>query len=191
MISIRLFMLILVIISFSTAIPISDIRQGAPQSTDLGINTISHVPRELHPSEPAHLTANTKDIRTLMDVPNPIQNGMISRTHYNKLGTLTPLMVAANTLQSFYYAIAAQAHSSWLYKPETDAFTITEGQIQLSFICDSADVPWDFVAAFAQMMAENVAQGWVDIYDSVWMNPARTIGIYVSLRLKDMRGKNP
>lgn len=188
---IRKIMSVLFIVSLSMAKPISDIRQVASQSTALGINTISHVLRQLHLLEPARLTANTKDIRTLMDVPNPIQNGMISRTHYNKLGTLTPLMVAANTLQSFYYAIAAQAHSSWLYTPETHAFTITEGQIQLSFVCDSADVPWDFVAAFAQMMAENVAQGWVDIYDSVWMNPARTIGIYVALRLKDMRGKNP
>lgn len=116
---------------------------------------------------------------------------MISRTHYTKLGTMTPLIVAAQTLQGFYYAIAAQAHSSWLYTPETHEFTITQGRIQLSFICDSADVPWDFVAAFAQMMAENVSLGWVDIYDSVWMNPARTIGIHVALRLGDALGIGP
>ena len=191
MIFIRISMSILFIVSLSMAKPISGVRQVASPSTDLGIDTISHVLRQLYRSKPAHLTANTKDIRTLMDVPNPIQNGMISRTHYIKLGTLSPLMVAANTLQSFYYAIAAQAHSSWLYTPETHEFTITKGQIQLSFTCDSADVPWDFVAAFGQMMAENVAQGWVDIYDSVWMNPARTIGIHVALRLKDALWKGP
>ena len=113
---------------------------------------------------------------------------MISRTHYTKLGTMVPMMVAAQTLEAFYESIAAQVHLQWLNTPETHEFFITQGRFQLSFICSRADVPWNFVAAFAQLMADNVSKGWVDVYDSIWENPARTIGIHVALRLRDAAG---
>ena len=101
---------------------------------------------------------------------------------------MVPLVVAAQTLEAFYGSIAAQVHSEWLNTPETHEFIISQGRFQLSFICSRADVPWNFVAAFAQFMADNVSRGWVEVYDSVWENPARTIGIHVALRLKDAAG---
>ena len=113
---------------------------------------------------------------------------MISRTHYTKLGTMVPLVVAAQTLEAFYQSIAAQVHGQWLNTPEIHEFIITKGQFELSFVCSRADVPWNFVAAFAQTMADNVSKGWVDVYDSTWENPARTIGIHVALRLRDAVG---
>ena len=102
---------------------------------------------------------------------------------------MVPMMVAAHTLEAFYQAIAASVYNEWLYTPEKDSFIITQGQMELSFLCSGADIPWNFVAAFAQRMAEKVvSQGSVDIYDSIWTNPARTIGIHVALRLKDAAG---
>ncbi|CAF9912598.1 MAG: hypothetical protein HETSPECPRED_000983 [Heterodermia speciosa] len=126
--------------------------------------------------------------RALTDLSNPIENGMISRTQYTKLGTMVPMMVAAQTLEAFYESIAVQVQGEWLNTPENHNFLITQGRFQLSFICSRADVPWNFVVAFAQFMAENVSKGWVDVYDSVWENPARTIGIHVALRLRDAVG---
>jgi len=46
-------------------------------------------------------------------------------------------------------------------------------------------MPRIFVAPFAQSMADNVTNKWVDAYGSVWMNPARPVGIHKGLRLKD------
>ena len=99
-----------------------------------------------------------------------------------------PIMVAAQSLEAFYQAIAASAHNQWLNTPVKDMFIITKGQFELSFLCSGADIPWEFIGAFAQLMADDVSKGWVEIYDSIWTNPARTIGIHVALRLKDAVG---
>lgn len=175
------------LVSLLNAQPMLNARMIEAHSKEVGTEDYA-VLRDRQLSDAGPQSIDTKVTRMLTGVTNPIHNGMISRTHYTKLGTMVPMMVAAQTLEAFYQAIAAKAHSSWLYTPETHEFIVTQGRIQLSFICSSAEIPWDFVAAYAQMMADNVAQGWVDIYDSVWMNPARTIGINVGLRLKDAAG---
>ena len=127
--------------------------------------------------------------RMLTDIPDPIQTGMISRRRYTKLGTVVPIMVAAQSFQAFYQAIVTSVYNQWLYTPQLDSFLITQGQIELSFLSTGSDIPWDFVAAFARRMAERiVAHGAVDIFDSIWTNPGRTIGIHVALRLKDTVG---
>lgn len=127
--------------------------------------------------------------RMLTDIPDPIETGMISPRKYTKLGTLVPIMVAAQSLGAFYQAIVTSVYNQWLYTPQMDSFLITQGQMELSFLSSGSDIPWDFVAAFAKRMAERVvAQGSVDIYDSIWTNPARTIGIHVAFRLKDAAG---
>ena len=176
--------------SFSAAKPIFSIQKPGLRTTGTDHGNSLHALPARHVLSPGY-SFSLDDIqfpRALTDVPDPIQNGMISRTRYTKLGTMVPIMVAAQTLEAFYESIAAQVHGQWLNTPETHEFIITQGRFQLSFICTRADVPWNFVAAFAHFMADNVSQGWVDVYDSVWENPARTIGIHVALRLRDAIG---
>ncbi|KAL8784956.1 MAG: hypothetical protein Q9195_008822 [Heterodermia aff. obscurata] len=168
--------IVLLIASFSAAKPILDIQKAGSRTIAIDQRNLPYSLSLRHVLSPdPRLAPNDNNFpRALTDLPNPIQNGMISRTHYTKLGTMVPIAVAAQNLEAFYESIAAQVHS-WLNTPEYHEFIITQGRLQLSFICSRADVPWNFVAAFAEFMADNVSKGWVEVYDSVWENPARTI----------------
>ena len=180
----------LVMVSWSLAQPVSvssSTESINPRAVDSGfgspLETWNQNSRR-SPSSPDLLAS-----RMLTDLPDPIQNGMISRLQYTKLGTVVPIMVAAQSLEAFYQSIVMSVYNQWLYTPQMDHLLITSGQMELSFLSTGSDIPWDFVAAFARRMAEKVvAQGAVDIFDSIWTNPGRTIGIHVALRLKDAVG---
>lgn len=182
--------ILLLIASWSLAQPIAHDQSGESHSVEYVGKSSAHLQTSPHlgRSNPRSSSPELLAARGLTHIPDPIQDGMISRTHYTKLGSMVPIITAAQTLEVFYQAVAASARNTWWYTPETDIFIVTQGQIELSFRCSRADIPWQFVGAFAQLMAENVAKGWVETYDSVWMNPARTIGIHVALRLKGAVG---
>ena len=183
-------LIVLVLISWSLAQPVRVSRSAGSinlRAVDSGFGPPLATWNQNFPRSPSSL--GLLGPRTLTDIPDPIQNGMISPRKYTKLGTVVPIMVAAQSLEAFYQAIVTSVYNQWLYTPELDAFSITQGQMELSFLSSGSDIPWDFVAAFARRMAERVvAHGSVDIYDSIWTNPGRTIGIHVALRLKDAVG---
>ena len=114
--------------------------------------------------------------------PVTVQMKMLT---YTTVGLITPVTSAAKALEEFYSSIAIKAGEAWQTQPETNNFSIDEGNFRLGFSCTGDTIPWDFVKTIAERLWESACMGLANLFDVIYMDDAGRIAVSVSLRLAE------
>ena len=104
---------------------------------------------------------------------------------YTTVGLITPVTSAAKALEEFYSSIAIKAGGAWQTQPQTDNFSIDEGNFRLAFSCMGDTIPWDFVKTIAERLWESACLGLANLFDVIYMDDSGRIAVSVSLRLAE------
>lgn len=118
--------------------------------------------------------------------PFSIQSLYLEKTVH--LTMLVPTTRAASLLSDFYAEIHARCITYWMHNlpaPQADLI-IRWGDFQLSFVASEGStdgISWEFIRDFSATMLSVTKRGYTGIYDQGWWNVARSLGVYVGLRV--------
>ncbi|KAL9067169.1 MAG: hypothetical protein Q9161_007065 [Pseudevernia consocians] len=140
---------------------------------------------------PSTATATTPQTPSLQKrrPPFSVQNLYLEQTAH--LTMLLPTTLTASLLSDFYAEIHVRCITYWmpnLPPPQAD-LVVQWGGFQLSFVAhDGATegISWEFIRDFSAIMLRVTRRGYTGVYDQGWWNLARTLGVYVGLRVVDV-----
>ena len=118
----------------------------------------------------------------LFNDPGPSRLNML---HFQKIGLLTPVVAAAKAMEAFYSSVASKAAGEWQSTPNLAHVVITEGKLQLSFLCTGDKIPWNFVKNTALRLYEAATMGFTDLFEAIYMDEAGRVAVTVSMRVMD------
>ena len=146
-------------------------------------------PTNIHALTTTVTNSSTSLFLQKRDPPFSIHNLYLQRTAH--LTMLFPTLTAARALADFYAEIHVRCITSWMQNlppPQADLI-LRLGGFQLSFVaCDgsSEGISWEFIRDFTAVMLRFTKMGYTGVYDQGWWNAARTLGVYVGLRVVEM-----
>ena len=107
---------------------------------------------------------------------------------YTALGSILPIVSAARALEEFYSSIVERAAGPWQLVPQTEFFSIQEGNFSLMFASMGDTIPWDFVKDLAEKLLLSARLGMANMFDVLYMDDTGQIAVNIALRLVDESG---
>ena len=90
---------------------------------------------------------------------------------------------AIATLAAFFDTVAERAASSWIHQAPLKSFSVEFGDFILEFKSNLVEIPWKFVAIFAQRMRASVQNGFTGCFEAILEHLVSGGTIYVKLRI--------
>ena len=123
--------------------------------------------------------------KRMMPGLTPIIRTRLNMLHFESIRPIVPAYKAAKFLEEFYAQVALAAGGAWSQLPRRYAFSIREGNFELSFRSLGDSIPWEVVQDFAERMWECAVLGLTDLFEVVYSDPSGQIGLKVSMTLID------
>ena len=142
----------------------------------------------------AHTTFPHKRMMPGHPPGNPLSVMMkMHRVHFVTITSMFPVQAAARFLEDFFAGIATRTGEggAWSELPEKSEIGFEEGNFRLSFKCFGDTIPWSFITRIAEQLWEGACLGVAELFETVYMDDAKKIGVSVILNLiEDSSGSN-
>lgn len=91
---------------------------------------------------------------------------------------------AAAALEFFFTSVKNKALNDWATMEPLKAFVIEVGQLVLEFWCEHVAIPWNFVAMFAERMANSAATGFSGGFKAILHHVISNGAVFVTFKMR-------
>ena len=112
-----------------------------------------------------------------------VKRNKISLTYSKVYGSIMPVFLASEMLRDFFIAVAREARNTWISRPESALFTVTQGPFQLTVSCLGSTLPWPVLGMAAEKFSDYADHLFVNTFDAFYTEIASKISIGFSLRI--------
>lgn len=94
-----------------------------------------------------------------------------------------PISIASALLEDFYERVLERVHGFAPTIRPLKAVSLCILDLHLDFMCDSAEVSWDFIIAFVRAMLDATKRGFTGKFQAVVFHGPTQTAVYVALRI--------
>ncbi|KAL8782848.1 MAG: hypothetical protein Q9195_009555 [Heterodermia aff. obscurata] len=175
--------LILLLCNVTARPGIRHIDYGAPYGRSYGDKTLGGDSRNF--AKPSSVIAHIPSKRMMPGFTPIVRQSKLHLFHFESMRPIVPIHKASQFLEEFYAYVALSAGGVWSRFPRRHAFSIREGNFELTFNSVGDSIPWEVVKDLAERLWECAVMGMTDLFEAAFSDSTGQIGLKVSMAIID------